>query len=59
MMTKSKTKKKDRKFTLRDKGGILDQVETIIKEHAYPKPSMNSFIIEAVKEKIILSTKKK
>jgi len=39
-----------RKFTLRDNGGILSEVELLIK-HEFPKPSLNSWIIEAIKEK--------
>jgi len=36
-----------RKFTLRDSGGVLDQAEKII-ETKFPKPSLNTWIIEAI-----------
>jgi hypothetical protein len=41
--------KKIRKFTLRDNGGILKEVERITKD-IHPKPSLNRYIIEAIQE---------
>ena len=37
----------ERKFTLRDSGGVLDEAEEIIK-NKFPKPSLNTWIIEAI-----------
>lgn len=37
----------ERKFTLRDSGGVLDRAEEIIKDK-FPKPSLNTWIIEAI-----------
>jgi hypothetical protein len=42
--------KKIRKFTLRDSGGVLKEIERLTKD-THPKPSLNTYIIEAIKEK--------
>jgi len=39
-----------RKFTLRDKGGVLDEVELLIKD-SFPKQSLNSYIIQSIQER--------